>query len=129
MSLTRRVPMRFALGCSALLCLVLAGCGEKPQSLASAESSVTTSGEPRSDGQAADASATPAAETPAAADAKTGASTVEITPENTTITFIGTHAAPKAKDPRTGNFEKFSGTAELDAANKKIKSLSVDIDT
>ncbi|HUE72988.1 MAG TPA: YceI family protein [Pirellulaceae bacterium] len=114
--------MRCALGWLALVCLVIAGCGEKPQSSAGPGSSGAI---------VTDAAAKPGAETGAATDAKTeaGTTTVQISPENTTITFVGTHAPPKAKDPRTGTFEKFSGTAEMDAANKQIKSLSVEIDT
>lgn len=117
--------MRCALGWLTLVCLVIAGCGEKPQSSVGPGSS----GKITSDADGG-ATATPGAETGAATDAKTeaGTSTIQITPENTTITFVGTHAPPKEKDPRTGTFEKFSGTAELDAANKQIKSLSVEID-
>lgn len=118
--------MRCALGWLALVCLVIAGCRESPQSSAGPGSS----GKIISDADGG-ATAKPGAETGAATDAKTeaGTTTVQITPENMTITFVGTHAAPKAKDPRTGAFEKFSGTAELDAANNQIKSLSVEIDT
>jgi len=51
---------------------------------------------------------------------------VSLSPKNTKIVFVGTH---KADDPmpRTGHFEKFAGTAQVDGA--ALKSLSVDIDT
>lgn len=52
-----------------------------------------------------------------------------LTPANTKITFVGTHAAPKAPDPRTGTFEKFAGKAEIDADGKMLKSVSVEIET
>ena len=53
---------------------------------------------------------------------------VELTPENTLIQFIGTHVGDKP-DPRVGNFQKFKGTAMVDAAAKTIQSIEVEIDT
>ena len=50
-----------------------------------------------------------------------------LSPDNTRIIFIGTHAAPKKPDPRTGGFAKFKGEAAIDG--KALKSVSVDIDT
>ena len=52
---------------------------------------------------------------------------VALAPENTKIVFVGTHAAPKKPDPRTGGFAKFKGEAAVDG--KALKSVSVDIDT
>jgi polyisoprenoid-binding protein YceI len=54
--------------------------------------------------------------------------TVAISPENTKIQFVGTHAGDKP-DPRTCGFGKFSGQAEVDAQSQKLKSLNVEIDT
>ncbi|HZN32480.1 MAG TPA: YceI family protein [Pirellulaceae bacterium] len=50
-----------------------------------------------------------------------------LSPDNTRINFIGTHAAPKKPDPRTGGFAKFKGQAAVDG--KALKSVSVDIET
>ncbi len=51
---------------------------------------------------------------------------VALTPDNTRIVFIGTHAAPKRPDPRTGGFAKFKGEAAV--AGKTLKSVAVDIE-
>ena len=79
------------------------------------------------------ASCTLAGAADAPASAGTGApikgGVVTLTPANTKIVFVGTHAAPKKPDPRTGNFEKFSGQAEVDAEKKALKSVSVEIET
>jgi polyisoprenoid-binding protein YceI len=80
------------------------------------------------------AAAAPAAEaTPAAAPAglkpvAAADGKVALTPENTSIGFVGTHMGPKP-DPRTGGFEKFSGTAEVDPATKTLKSATLEIQT
>jgi len=50
-----------------------------------------------------------------------------LSPDNTKINFVGTHAAPKKPDPRTGGFAKFKGEAVVDG--KALKSVSVDIET
>ncbi len=140
--------MRCALGCLALFGFLLVGCGEPPPAtppgvpsggaapnLPSSPPKVDpgTPPEGKDAGGApapADGGAAPApGESGAAGDAKAiPAQTVEISPENTKITFVGTHAAPKAKDPRTGTFEKFSGKAEVDVEKKTVKSVSVEID-
>jgi polyisoprenoid-binding protein YceI len=52
---------------------------------------------------------------------------VALSPDNTRIVFIGTHAAPKKPDPRTGGFAKFKGEAAVDG--KALKSVTVDIET
>jgi polyisoprenoid-binding protein YceI len=62
----------------------------------------------------------------AAAPIKAGAAT--LSPENTKIQFVCAHSGDKP-DPRTGGFAKFSGKAEIDAATKSLKSVTVDIDT
>ena len=54
---------------------------------------------------------------------------VQLTPENTKIEFVGTHTPPKEPEPRTGTFEKFAGTAQMDAEGKTLKSVVVEVDT
>ena len=56
-------------------------------------------------------------------------SSATLSPDNTKIQFVGTHSPPKQPDPRTGGFAKFKGKAEVDAATKSLKSVSVEIDT
>lgn len=51
-----------------------------------------------------------------------------LSPDNTKIQFVGTHSGAKP-DPRTGGFAKFKGKAEIDAATKTLKAVSVEIDT
>jgi len=51
-----------------------------------------------------------------------------LTPDNTSIGFVGTHVGPKP-DPRTGGFAQFTGSAEVDTATKTLKSASVEIKT
>jgi polyisoprenoid-binding protein YceI len=51
-----------------------------------------------------------------------------LSPDNTKIQFVGTHSGDKP-DPRTGGFAKFKGKAEIDAAKKSLKSVSIEIDT
>ena len=79
-----------------------------------------------SDAPAASAKAAAAA---AAAPTPVKGGVVTLSPANTKIVFVGTHAAPKKPDPRTGNFEKFSGKAEVDAEKKTLKSVAVEIET
>jgi len=52
----------------------------------------------------------------------------KLSPENTRIEFVGTHAAPKPPDPRTGSFTKFSGAIEVDPATKSLKAIVMEID-
>jgi polyisoprenoid-binding protein YceI len=121
--------MRCALGFLALIGLALAGCEGKPQS-APANSSTTTTNVDDAGADTTTTDSTDGANAESAADpAAAEGTTVELSPQNTTIKFVGTHAPPKAKEPRTGTFEKFSGTAVVDNAKQQIKSLSVDIDT
>lgn len=51
-----------------------------------------------------------------------------LSPSNTKVTFVGTHQKPKEPDPRIGTFDKFTGKAEVDAAAKTLKSISVEFD-
>ena len=51
-----------------------------------------------------------------------------LSPENTFVQFVCAHRGAKP-DPRTGTFGKFTGTAEVDAKAKELKSLSLEFDT
>ncbi|MEX0793400.1 MAG: YceI family protein [Pirellulaceae bacterium] len=51
---------------------------------------------------------------------------VGITPDNTRIEFVGTHA-PGKTEPRKGEFNKFMGHVELE--DQTLKAIHVDIDT
>jgi polyisoprenoid-binding protein YceI len=64
------------------------------------------------------------------ASAETAAPEVEgdkisLTPENTSIEFIGNHTGDDPK-PRHGSFQQFAGTAVVDGA---LKAVTVDIET
>jgi polyisoprenoid-binding protein YceI len=142
--------MRCALGCLALVGFLLVGCGEPPPATppgvpsgGSAPNLPSTPpnldpGTPSKGSDPSGAAApSDAGKAPAPAPGNSGAAadpdappaqSVEISPANTKITFVGTHAAPKAKDPRTGTFEKFSGKAEIDIGRKALKSVSVEIE-
>jgi polyisoprenoid-binding protein YceI len=50
----------------------------------------------------------------------------ELTPENTSIGFIGAHTDDRPD--RVGGFEKFSGTLTVDEAGKTVSGVTVDID-
>ncbi len=54
---------------------------------------------------------------------------IALTPDNTTIAFIGSHVTDEKPDPkaRKGQFEKFDGTAVVEGG--ELKSLEVAIDT
>jgi len=65
----------------------------------------------------------------AAAPAQIKAGVAALSPENTRIQFVCAHMKPKQPDPRTGHFAKFTGQAQIDAATKSLKSISVEIDT
>jgi polyisoprenoid-binding protein YceI len=54
--------------------------------------------------------------------------TATLSPQNTSIRFVGVHTGDKP-DPRTGGFAKFSGKVTVDPATSAIKSISTDIDT
>jgi len=109
--------------------LFAAGCAEEPKNAPKA-----------SGGPSAAHSSTSAAHSGTAShsDAKSGggggaqvapSGVVQLTPENTKIEFVGTHAPPKDPEPRTGTFQKFTGTAQLDAEGKGLKSVVVEVDT
>jgi polyisoprenoid-binding protein YceI len=52
----------------------------------------------------------------------------ELSPDNSRVTFVGTHEGPKP-DPRIGGFEKFSGNLVMNADGKTIKSLMLEFET
>lgn len=54
---------------------------------------------------------------------------IVLTPDNTTIAFIGSHVTDEKPDPkaRKGQFKKFDGTAVVEGG--ELKSLQVAIDT
>jgi len=66
------------------------------------------------------------AENAAAVPVQNGAAV--LTPQNTKLQFVCAHVGPKP-DPRKGSFAKFTGTAQVDAAAKSLKSISLEIDT
>ncbi len=139
--------MRFAFGLIAIGCLYLAGCGSADVSTTSTTGSPTgtgsanggtssangsvatsTNGNPVASGTGSTATGTstaPAAVKPAPIES----GIVTLSPENTNIEFVGTHAPPKKPDPRTGGFKMFTGRAEVDADANTLKSVSVDIET
>lgn len=51
-----------------------------------------------------------------------------LTPENSKVEFIGTHAPGAPLEPRLGGFEKISGQAEVDVDSKTLKSISLEIE-
>jgi polyisoprenoid-binding protein YceI len=117
-----RIAGLFAAGC-----LLLAGCNKDNE-----VSNSTSAAPPASHTPSTGA---PSAHAGSSANAAASAGTVaikdgvaELNPSNTHIGWIGTHVGDKP-DPRVGSFEKFTGTAEVDADAKKLKSVSLDIDT
>jgi polyisoprenoid-binding protein YceI len=134
------------------ICVLLAGCDDSSTQVSSppagaagsaANPAASSSGAPEEGSAAAQpqeaATATPAgtASQPAggAAAAPSGLTPVPVdsgiamlAPENSRIQFVGTHVGDKP-DPRTGVFHKFSGKAEVDAAAKALKSVTLEIST
>ncbi len=120
--------------------LICAGCADPGYTTPSASTTGATGnssapGGPPGGGAKGGALATPAAgtgrpqpaEPPKPVPITDGVAT--LTPENTKIEFIGTHAKPKSPDPRTGGFEKFTGEAKVDIASGELTAVVVDIDT
>jgi polyisoprenoid-binding protein YceI len=54
-------------------------------------------------------------------------SVVELTPANSSLSFVGIHVGDEPK-PRLGGFGKFQGTVKVDASASKITSFAIDID-
>jgi polyisoprenoid-binding protein YceI len=53
---------------------------------------------------------------------------VALTPQNTTIQFVGTHIGERP-DPRTGYFTKFTGELAIDGAANELTAATLDIET
>jgi len=64
----------------------------------------------------------------AAGKASQKGKSIGLSPQNTKIQFVGTHIGDRP-DPRTGGFEKFKGTMDVDPATGALKSVAVEIDT
>jgi polyisoprenoid-binding protein YceI len=130
--------MRHTILCLALASLLLAGCGQSGGGTVSSGGSAAgannasqngksdtgsgKSGNAKTTGTNGNAGNTAGGSGNDAGDFKSFA----LSPENTLIQFVGTHVGDKP-DPRTCNFQKFSGTAEYDAA--ALKSIAVEIET
>lgn len=58
------------------------------------------------------------------------AGVVTLSPDNSTVQFVGKHTEGGVNDPRarTGVFERFTGRLEIDPATRTIKSASAEID-
>jgi polyisoprenoid-binding protein YceI len=52
---------------------------------------------------------------------------VSLTPENTSVEFVGTHTGDEPR-PRLGGFREFKGTMEVDAEAKTVESIEVEFD-
>lgn len=113
------------------LCLVISGCGgggsgttgadAQPgdaESLGPAEAIAQSMAESGGEGEAPGGES----EVPSA-----DAGSIPLSPDNTQIQFIGTHAGDDP-NPRTGEFTEFGGTANLDESGA-ITAVSVEIQT
>ena len=101
--------------------LAFLGCSTDSSTVATPEASVD--GAPDANGQGS-ADPTSSSQTVAIED---GAASLSA--ENTKIQFVGTHMPPREPEPRTGVFEDFSGSVEVDVEAQQLKSISVDIKT
>ena len=110
--------MRLIAGCVMIACTLTLGCGDTSNA-PSQGISVPDNGTPASN--ASGLSGTESSGT------VSEASKYELTPENTTVQFVGTHVGEP--NPRTGGFEKFSGSLQVDAANSTLKAVSLSIET
>ena len=70
---------------------------------------------------------TPATTPDAAMNAAATKKEIALTPENTTIQFVGVHTDPAKPDPRTGQFTAFEGQAVVEG--HALQSLRVEIET
>jgi polyisoprenoid-binding protein YceI len=108
--------------------VMLAGCGGD----ATETTSNTTANDPaladRSTGEGGSASTSDNANS----EANSGLRAFPLSPENTTIQFVGTHVTEDGgPDPnaRTGVFTEFSGQAGVDPETNELQSVSVEIQT
>ncbi|MEX2119772.1 MAG: YceI family protein [Pirellulales bacterium] len=128
--------MRVAFGLMAVGCLLSAGCSNQPNNAtkpADAAVVAESAGGSNAAGSTATGSNATTDENSSGGAAAANAAPVrsgvaKLTPENTKIQFVGTHAGGDP-NPRTGGFEKFTGEAELDADGKTLKSVSAEIET
>ncbi len=126
---------RLSASCLTAVSLVLAGCSAGadlgPGVPTDGPSAQTGPGKPFRSKDRSVASSAPAAG-PTAAGELTPVPIADgkaiLTPDNTSIGFVGTHVGSKP-DPRTGGFAQFTGTAEVDTSAKALKSASVEIKT
>lgn len=106
--------------CLSLLCL-MAGCVDDSTAL----------GDPPADDSQASASTENGSSAASDDGTETGSDSemmgrkVDLTPQNTSIEFVGAHT-DKSKDDRHGRFQQFTGTAMVD---QTLMSVQVDIDT
>lgn len=112
--------------------LLCAGCSQATDANTAA-GTASSAQSPAPDGLVVESPSSGAANPAGAAETESGLVTIsdgtaELTPANTHIGWVGTHAGEKP-DPRVGSFEKFTGTAEVDIEAKSLKSVSVDIET
>jgi polyisoprenoid-binding protein YceI len=126
--------IRFLFGFAAIGCFVLAGCGDRVGDDAGGTATTPADGGAAAPaggggapqgGEARPMSGTPAV-LPIPVAIEGGVAT--LTPENTRIGFVGTHAGADP-NPRVGGFERFTGKAEFEADNKTLKAVSADIET
>jgi polyisoprenoid-binding protein YceI len=106
-----------------VVCVAICGCNAETKKAATAKTPP-----PKTDA-APKAPADPAPKSTPANDVANGSAAsqdVALTPENTKIEFVGTHAGDKP-DPRKGSFAKFNGTAKVDGG--RLASVTVDIET
>jgi polyisoprenoid-binding protein YceI len=109
-----------------LICLgivaMAVGCGDSTVSSTPPAEADSASGNDAGESTAAtDGAAAP----DAGGSQPTSGSSLELSPENTSIEFIGNHTGDDPK-PRHGSFQQFSGKATVDGT---LKHVSVDIDT
>lgn len=97
--------MRRFFGLLTLAVFMTVGCGEKP-----IDESGDASAPAGADDSATDADGKPFA----------------VTPENTTIKFVGIHVGDKP-DPRSGEFKQVTGTIMVDG--DQVTAIDIDIDT
>jgi polyisoprenoid-binding protein YceI len=110
--------MKASLGTLLLItATALTGCAE------TAQTSARTTDAPPADAALGEPSASPEVAMQAEADG----TAVTLSPENTTLQFVGLHANPEKPDPRTGEFTQFAGTAIVD--ENSLASVEVEIET
>lgn len=95
--------------CLAVLCLV-GGCAEPASESTDAADAAKENTEGAAD----------------AGEANVAGEKIALTPENTSIEFVGNHTGDDPK-PRHGSFQQFAGTAIVDGS--QLKSVKVEIET